>query len=89
MVFMKAKCFTGQCFSIRNFTNFFDTTCYFSYTRNFFATIIAVLCNNVQLQDKNITNVYVFHLCHPCLKDLSGNTGFLQRVQKFTSVGCN
>ena len=63
-----------------------------SSTSNFFATI-ASLCNNVTTSSKkNVTNVYVFLLCHYHVitpTDHSQNTGFFQRVQKVTSVSCN
>ena len=47
-----------------------------SSTSNLFATI-ALPCFEVTCDT------------HPPLRDLSGNTGFLQRVQKIMSVGCD
>ena len=59
-----------------------------SSTQNFFATI-ATHCNNMTLQVKNTTIVYVFCLHSHTVTDLSGNKCFLQQVQKVTSLGCN
>ena len=56
-------------------------------TRNFFATI-AMHCNNMPLQVKNTTIVYVFCLHSHNVTDLSGNTCFLQQVLK-RSLWCN
>ena len=83
-VFKKEKCFTRQRFSLLNFTYnlvetyLFDTSCCLS-TSNFFTTI-AALCNNMLLQVNNIANIYAF--CSFTQTDLSGNTGFLQWVQR-------
>ena len=57
-----------------------------SSTSNFFTTI-AVICNNMWPQVKN----YRLHFSLPSLflTDPSGNTCFLQWVQKVMSVGCN
>ena len=69
---MKAKCFTRQCFSTRNFayntqeTYFFDTSCYFVIyivPAIPFATI-AALCDNMLPQVKNITIAEVFRFSH-------------------------
>ena len=59
-----------------------------SSTRNFFATI-ATHCNNMPLQVKNTTIVYVFCLHSHTVTDLLGNTCFLQQVKKVMSLGCN
>ena len=57
-------------------------------TRNFFATI-ATYCNNMPLQVKNTTIVHVFCPHSHTETDLSGNTCFLQQVQKVMSESCN
>ena len=70
--------------------NFFDKAVILSSTHNFFATI-AALCNNYArpLQVKNTTIIYICFLppSHT-VTDLSGNTCFLQQVQKVMSLGC-
>ena len=48
----------------------------------------ALICNNMPLQVKNTTIVYVFWLHLHTVTDLSGNTHILQQVQKIMSLGC-
>ena len=52
MFFKKTKCFTRQCFSMRNVTYntqetcLFDTSCLFLSTSNFFATMLRKIEND-------------------------------------------
>ena len=48
-----------------------------------------IIKNNKLLKVKNTTIVYVFASITHSLTDLSGNTCFLQQLQKVTSLGCN
>ena len=67
---------------------FLFKTLHTTVQENFFATI-ATHCNNMPLQVKNTTIVYVFCLHSHTVTDLSGNTCSLHQVQKITSLGCN
>ena len=48
-----------------------------------------IIKNNKLLKVKTTTIVYVFASITHSLTDLSGNTCFLQQLQKVTSLGCN
>ena len=48
-----------------------------------------IIKNNKLLKVKNTTIVFFFASITHTVTDLSGNTCFLQQVQKVTSLGCN
>ena len=58
-----------------------------SSNSNFFA-VIAAYCNNDLTSSKKV-NCFMVFLSPFTLTELSGNTSFLRRVQKVTSVSCN
>jgi len=67
-----------------------DTNCYFVVIYKQFLCYIAVLCNNITTLSQKFNKRLCFLPRHELtLMDLSGNTGFLQQVQKVTSLGCN
>ena len=71
-----------------NNTYFFDKSCYFASYQRF----LRYYCHALQ-QHTTASQKYSYRLCFlppsHSLTDLSGNTCFLQQVQKVTSLGCN
>ena len=94
-LFKKAQCFMRQCFSIWNLTcntketHLFDTSCYFCHVLAISSLPLRLFEITSWPQVKNLTGSLGFFPWSSTLMDLSENIGFLQWVQKVTSVGCS
>ena len=89
-VFQKAKCFTysDRLHITPRRHNCLSQAVILSSTSNFFSTI-AALCKSMTTSSQKYNWRLRFSPPSFTLTDLSGNAGFLQRVQKVAYAGCN